>query len=57
MIASTEDAWAKLDVRRSTLARLSPEHPAQVGNVLLSARHSPAWIFGFLDLVRSTQVR
>jgi len=54
---SQDEAYAKLDVRRSAIARrVTGEHQARVGNVLLSAVHPPAWIFSFFDLVRATQI-
>ena len=55
-VFSQDEGVAKIDIRRSAVARQVTEERARVGNVLMSALHPPEWIFRFLDLARALQV-
>lgn len=55
-IATPEDQWAKVDVRRSAVTRALGEGGKPVYGLLISAFPSSEWIFAFFDLARGLTV-
>ena len=55
-VATPENEWAELDIRRSLVTRALGEHGKPVYDLLISALPASEWIFAFLDLARGETV-